>query len=418
MVLFYLFCVLAFAGSYDAFAVEPGVDSCVSCHAELEDEELVAPARLMKQDIHSHQGLSCAGCHGGDDSSDDEDEAMDEEAGFIGVPDKGELPQFCGKCHSDAAFIRQYNPALRVDQVALYRSSLHGQRLIEGGDEKVAACADCHGAHGILPATDPRSTVNAANVPNTCGTCHSDPIYMQDYGIPTDQYEKYRKSVHGRPLLEDGDLSAPACNDCHGNHGAAPPGVKSMANVCGQCHPINNDLVAQSKLSPAFEELGVAACEVCHNHHAIESPNDEMVGTEPPATCVKCHNQGKWPQGLEAARAIRAALDSLVEQHDRAEVLVRRAERAGMEVGEALFELNEAAGRLTKTRSVLHGFDVEEVEKVRDEGLELAAAAAEKGQAALDEQQFRRKGLGLSLIVIVILGGALYMKIRAIDQNS
>jgi predicted CXXCH cytochrome family protein len=417
MVLFHIFCALVLAGALPARAEAPLRDTCVSCHADLDDEELVAPVRLMEQDIHSRQGLSCADCHGGNAQSNDEDEAMDEAGGYLGVPGKQDLLQVCGQCHSNAQYMRQYNPALRIDQVALYRTSVHGQRLLEKGDKKVAGCVDCHGAHGILPASDPRSPVHATKVPQTCGHCHSDPMYMKEYGLPTDQYEKYRKSVHGRPLLERGDLGAPACNDCHGNHGATPPGVKSLANVCGQCHPLNNELVAQSPHQPAFEKLGIAACETCHNHHDIEAPGDEMVGPEPPAVCARCHRQDKSPEGREAAQVMRAALDSLVEQHRAAEALVRRAERAGMEVGEALFELNETAGRLTRMRSVLHSFDSEKVLEVQRQGMEIANKAYQQGQAALEELQFRRKGLGLSLVVIALLAAGLYVKIRRLDRE-
>ena len=66
---------------------------------------------------------------------------------------------------------------------------------------------------------------------------------MKEYGIPTDQYEKYSKSVHGVALLQKHDLGAPACNKCHGNHGATPPGVESISKVCGTCHALNADLV-------------------------------------------------------------------------------------------------------------------------------------------------------------------------------
>ncbi len=410
------FCLVALLASGPAWGTTP--NTCVSCHAELDDdEELVAPVRLMEQDIHSRHGFSCADCHGGDATSDDEDESMDEEKGFVGKPGKARVIEMCGKCHSDAAFISRYNPKLRVDQVALYHTSVHGQRLLEKGDKKVAACVDCHGSHGILPPTDPRSPVYAANVPQTCSRCHSDPIYMKEYNIPTDQYDKYRTSVHGRPLLEKGELGAPACNDCHGNHGATPPGVSSLTNVCGQCHPINNELVNQSPHYPAFAKLGIAACETCHSHHDIESPSDAMVGTEPPAVCIRCHHEDKWPKGWAGARAIRASLDSLSGQYRAAEALVRRAERAGMEVGDALFDLNEAAGSLTKTRSTLHSFNPGRVEEVQRGGMELAEKALQKAQAALDELEFRRKGLGLSLVVIAVLGVALFLKIRAVDRE-
>lgn len=37
-----------------------------------------------------------------------------------------------------------------------------------------ANCASCHGIHMILPASDPRSTINPKNLPKTCGKCHRD----------------------------------------------------------------------------------------------------------------------------------------------------------------------------------------------------------------------------------------------------
>ena len=52
------------------------------------------------------------------------------------------------------------------------------------------------------------------------------------------QFADYQKSVHYAALTKGNDLSAPTCNDCHGNHGAAPPGVGSVANVCGTCHAV------------------------------------------------------------------------------------------------------------------------------------------------------------------------------------
>ena len=49
----------------------------------------------------------------------------------------------CAKCHADPAFMRMYNPALPVDQLDKYRTSIHGIRNKEG-DVKVAECASCH----------------------------------------------------------------------------------------------------------------------------------------------------------------------------------------------------------------------------------------------------------------------------------
>ena len=241
---------------------------------------------------------------------------------------------------------------------------------------------------------------------------------MKPYGIPTDQHEKYETSVHGAALLVRGDLAAPACNDCHGNHGATPPGVTSVGNVCGQCHPINNELVSGSPHQAAFAALDLAVCETCHNHHDIQAPDDRMVGTEPPALCARCHSADKRRDGWEAAGVMRATLDTLVDRHSRADSIVRRAERAGMAVTDALYDLNEAQGRLTLYRSVLHSFDPDELAKVETEGLSLADSALVKGQEALADLAFRRKGLGASLLVILILGTALYFKIRSFERKS
>jgi predicted CXXCH cytochrome family protein len=302
------------------------------------------------------------------------------------------------------------------------------------GDDKVATCTDCHGDHGILPAIDPRSPVYPANVPNTCGQCHSDADYMAEYGIPTNQLEEYRRSVHGKPLLERHDMSAPACNDCHGNHGATPPGVSSLANVCGQCHPVNNDLVNQSSHRPAFEHLGIAACKTCHSHHDIRPPTDEMVGTSGAAVCVQCHSpevravtlaagtgavtDAGLERGWQAAATMRSSLDSLRIAHAEAEGLVRRAERAGMSVEDALYDLHESQGRLTRARSVLHAFQTEQVVETSQEGLDLAAQAHQRGLQALDDLDYRRRGLALSLLVIAVVGTALYAKIRSLDHDE
>jgi len=47
-------------------------DRCVACH--FDDDSM--PEGWVVADIHLQAGLSCAGCHGGDPTSDDEDIAM------------------------------------------------------------------------------------------------------------------------------------------------------------------------------------------------------------------------------------------------------------------------------------------------------------------------------------------------------
>ena len=97
----------------------------------------------------------------------------------------------------------------------------------------------CHGAHGIQPVKDSRSPVSTRRVAETCNKCHGDAALMAGYKLPSDVYAKWKKSVHYAARTEKGDLSAPTCNSCHGNHGAAPPEVGSVVNVCGTCHVVS-----------------------------------------------------------------------------------------------------------------------------------------------------------------------------------
>ena len=80
--------------------------------------------------------------------------------------------------------------------------------------------------------------------------------YTRDDGsaIPTTQRAEYERSVHYRALATQNDISAPTCNDCHGNHGAAPPGVGSLTTVCGTCHAVFQSKFASSVHGQIFEK--------------------------------------------------------------------------------------------------------------------------------------------------------------------
>lgn len=75
----------------------------------------------------------------------------------------------CGRCHGNATLVARYN--LPSDRVPTYADSYHGLAAREGS-QTVANCASCHGVHDIFPSSDPRSTINAANLAHTCGACH------------------------------------------------------------------------------------------------------------------------------------------------------------------------------------------------------------------------------------------------------
>ena len=146
-----LFLMLGMMALCASTAFAQAQNTCVDCHGSL-DPPLQVTAEQFASDIHAQKGLTCAACHGGDPTKADTD-AMSKAAGFRGKVQRSQIPELCGHCHSDGAYMRQYNPSLRTDQLAQYKTSVHGQRLAHG-DTKVAVCIDCHGVHGLRPASE------------------------------------------------------------------------------------------------------------------------------------------------------------------------------------------------------------------------------------------------------------------------
>ncbi len=389
-------------------------NSCLDCHSALPDPYGVTQAKFS-QDIHAQKGLTCASCHGGDASSYDPNQAMSTKAGWKGKIDRKQIPQLCGSCHSNPAFMRQYNPSLRTDQLDQYHTSVHGKRLA-AGDTKVAVCTDCHSVHDIKPPSDPHSTVNPVAVATTCSRCHSDAAYMKAYGIPTDQYAKYSTSVHHEALAVRGDLSAPTCSTCHGNHGAAPPGVDKVQNVCATCHVFQAQLYAKSTHSKAFEKLSLPGCVVCHTNHGIHQPSDAMLGTGAEGVCVNCHKPGDaCDQARAKIQSNLVQLDGAIKDADQA---LHLAESSGMEVSAALLSQDQARDSLTKARVTVHSFQPDLVNQDVQAGLKIAASDEKAGKDAMIERNHRRIGLGLCLIAIAIMLAGLWLYLRKIESTK
>ncbi len=323
----------------------------------------------------------------------------------------------CGRCHSSASYMRQYNPALPIDQVEKYRTSVHGM-LNARGDVKVAECASCHGGHDVRPASDVRSKVYPVNLPAMCGQCHSDAEYMKTYKIPTDQLEKYSRSVHGMALLQKHDLNAPACNDCHGNHGAIPPGVESISKVCGTCHALSSDLFSASPHKKAFDQRKLPECETCHGHHEIDAATEQLLGIAEGSVCSRCHSPTEYPKGFFVAQTMRALVDSLEYAERVAARLVNEAEQKGMEISEAKFKLRDARQARFESRTIVHAFDEAKFREVVERGLSVAGVVSTQAQEAVDEYYFRRWGLGVSTLIISILALSLYLTIKRIEKRQ
>jgi cytochrome b subunit of formate dehydrogenase len=75
----------------------------------------------------------------------------------------------CARCHEGVRLSQEFG--VEGGRSSTYLASYHGLAS-ELGSKVVANCASCHGVHNILPSSDPRSTINHANLVHTCGQCH------------------------------------------------------------------------------------------------------------------------------------------------------------------------------------------------------------------------------------------------------
>ena len=249
-----------------------------------------------------------------------------------------------------------------------------------------------------------------------CNKCHGDSEHMQGYKIPTDQYEKYAQSVHGLNLLENKDLGSPACNDCHGNHGATPPGIESVSHVCGGCHVNNLEYFKESPMAKPYVELEIHACEQCHGYHKVGKTSDGMIGVGEESVCTECHTSGD--AGYEAAEKIYTSLSNFVSIYDSAETKLKEVQRKGMDDVDILFLLKEAHQVLVHTRTLTHSFTPNKVEEKTQEGIEKSKQAIEKAGLEISDYYFRRRGFGIATLFITVLVIALFFRIRSMDKEK
>ncbi|MFQ5429628.1 MAG: cytochrome b/b6 domain-containing protein [Phycisphaerae bacterium] len=218
------------------------------------------------------------------------------------------LTTTCTYCHADVDLVKKHD-VLKEAPITLYESSVHG-RASRKGLYVAANCINCHSArdkdgkptaHRILGPSDADSTINHFNVPDTCGQCHT--------SIAADYWE----GIHGR-LVKRGEVDAPVCTTCHGEHGIISPrdprSPVSPAHVAERtCTPCHDSVVLNEKygipgdrlksyidsyhgLKSKAGDVHVANCASCHGAHRILPSTDPTSSIHPAnlqETCEECH---------------------------------------------------------------------------------------------------------------------------------
>jgi hypothetical protein len=237
---------------------------------------------------------------------------------------------------------------------------------------------------------------------------------MAPYKIPTDQQAKYTRSVHGKALLEKGDTSAPVCNTCHGNHGAVPPGVADISQVCGMCHVNNAEFFKSSPMAKPWAQRKFHLCATCHTAHDIQHPTSQLLSSEN-GVCIKCHRPES--SSMKAAASMKSELDLEESSYLGAEKSILAAEEKGMDMAEARDLWGTARMSMYQARTAVHSFRAENVAKIADAGIASARQAAQAALDAVADFRSRRVGLGIASLFITWLVLAIYLKLRDIERG-
>jgi cytochrome b subunit of formate dehydrogenase len=135
-------------------------DTCGMCHSDVADQYRASVhGQALARGIA--QAPLCTDCHG--------EHKILKHTNSASPVNAAHIRDTCGSCHGDVRLTRKFG--LPSDRLLSFDSSYHGLAA-KAGSQTVANCASCHGVHNILPSSDPKSTINARNLPKTCGQCH------------------------------------------------------------------------------------------------------------------------------------------------------------------------------------------------------------------------------------------------------
>ncbi len=267
-----------------------GRAACLTCHGP-------AGREPFPSDHVGRPSVACLSCH------------VPSQSSRAQIPDTPKAPivtnEFCFACHAKPGLKMTLSGGkelgLFIDKEA-YGRSMHGRKHM--------SCTACHPSNQKHPHEPYTGTtareLNRGIVQERCATCHAE------------LYAKYKESVHGKALVEEGNLDVPTCTDCHGVHSMRDP--ESMlfrldsTDTCSKCHA-DATIMRKYGLSPevtstyladfhgATVRLGKksgtpdiaqykAVCYDCHGIHDIKratDPSSSVVKQNLVETCQRCH---------------------------------------------------------------------------------------------------------------------------------
>ena len=253
---------------------------CFDCHADAEltgsfaGEEMSMFVAEKAYAASVHAGMACVDCH----------QDIDPTRRRHSTRKDLELVD-CSGCHRPEA--------------ARHERSLHGVAAARG-DPMAPVCADCHGKHDVLAASNPNAPTAVMNVPLLCGSCHREgsPV-SRTHEISQDNIlEHYSMSIHGEGLYRQGLTVTAVCTSCHTSHDILPHTdprssihANNVAAMCTTCHAqieVVHRKVIEGRLW-AEDPGKIPTCVDCHAPHEIRNIfyPDGLANKD----CLSCHSQ-------------------------------------------------------------------------------------------------------------------------------
>ena len=174
-----------------------------------------------------------------------------------------------------------------------FESSVHGKQL----------CVGCHRDITEIPHK------KNGNIKISCVQCHESLWALakkenrardiEKLGMVKQQIDRYMKSIHARPNIEDQSRTNATCYNCHDAHYIYPQGSTIRAewrlnipNVCGKCHVAELQAYATSVHGREVLQKGnakAAICSDCHTTHDVENPALDSTRLVITRNCGDCH---------------------------------------------------------------------------------------------------------------------------------
>lgn len=262
----------------------PSAPTCTDCHGEHDIKQIVESDNLSKLNqieiclkCHNNQKLSKKNFNG------EEIFVSDYKNSYHYVALKeGKNSASCTDCHGShemkklgdvTSLINEKNlqntcgqTDCHLNQLALYKGSIHEKAITEKLNFDSPSCTDCHGSHQIMKMDETINALsNSEGLVQLCSGCHNSVEMLRNNNLPEGKLESYMNSFHGL-AMRGGSKVAADCGSCHHYHNIRPSTdslstihATNLSKTCGKCHPGVESTLLNTKihLSENYDESPV-----------------------------------------------------------------------------------------------------------------------------------------------------------------